>query len=241
MMIRDPKHRKGHNSRVRPDQKAVKGRFGLWRFEEPRSVWQNDEMVTKRTVGGVLSGFGVVALAVAVLSFGGGEAELRYDTIAPPSSTEPRQVMEPPRRVQEVVIDPIASTTTTTTTTTTMPTVVLPPETPCDEWAPLALKVGWPAEELPKLMRIMYRESRCNWDSHNLTDPVSGSRGLLQVNGYWCRPSQYTAQGWLQDRGVLNVCDDLFVPEVNLQAGLLIWLYGEEKHGCGWGPWAMGC
>jgi hypothetical protein len=236
--MRDRRHRKGSNPRVRRGQTAVRGRFGLWQFEGPRNVWQNDEMVTKRTVGGVLSGFGVTALAVALLSFGGGEAEMRYATIPPPSSTEPRPVMEPPRRVTEVSLDPAPETTTTTTT---MPTVVLPPETPCDQWAPLALQVGWPAEELPKLMRIMYRESRCNWDSHNQTDPASGSRGLLQVNGYWCRPSQWSERGWLQDRGVLETCDDLFDPETNIRAALMIWWYGVEKHGCGWGPWSFGC
>lgn len=236
------KPRRGHNPRIRAGQNAVRGPFGLWRFDVPRSVWQNDEMVTKRTAGGILSGCGVVALVVALLSFGGGEAELRYDTIAPPAPTEPRQVTEPPRRPQEVVLDPVVETTTTVpATTTTLPIPGLTPETPCQMWAPLAVQVGWPVEQIPKLLRIMWRESRCTWDAHNMTDPVSGSRGLLQVNGYWCRPNQYTAQGWLQDRGVLNLCDDLFIPEVNLRSALLIWLYGEEKHGCGWGPWAMGC
>ena len=112
----------------------------------------------------------------------------------------------------------------------------------CGEWRELALMVGWPAEEWPTLSYVLYRESRCNVDSHNKTDPMSGSRGLMQVNGYWCRPSKWSQSGWLQDRGILSVCDDLYNPEVNLRAGLAIWLYGVDKHGCGWrGPWATPC
>jgi hypothetical protein len=159
------------------------------------------------------------------------------------------------------------STTTTVVTTTAAPTTQ-PPATPaptttttfpdlsgvdfkqiardtygkCGEWRELALLVGWPAEEWPTLSYVLYRESRCNIGSHNKTDPMSGSRGLMQINGYWCRPSQWSKAGWLQDRGILTTCDDLYNPEINLRAGLAIWLYGEEKHGCGWrGPWATPC
>lgn len=112
----------------------------------------------------------------------------------------------------------------------------------CGQWHDLAISVGWPESEWPKLSKIMFRESRCHWSSHNKTDPNSGSRGLLQINGYWCRKSQFTAHGWLQDLGILNVCDDLFNPTTNLRAGLAMWQYGEDKYGCGWrGPWATSC
>lgn len=112
----------------------------------------------------------------------------------------------------------------------------------CGEWHDLAMAVGWPADQWPTLSYVLYRESRCNIDSHNKTDPMSGSRGLMQVNGYWCRPSKWSQAGWLQDRGILSVCDDLYNPEVNLRAGLAIWRYGVDKHGCGWrGPWATPC
>lgn len=112
----------------------------------------------------------------------------------------------------------------------------------CGEWLELALMVGWPIEEWPTLSYVLYRESRCNIGSHNKTDPMSGSRGLMQINGYWCKPTKYSKAGWLQDQGILSKCDDLYDPVINLRAGLAIWMYGEAKHGCGWkGPWATRC
>lgn len=112
----------------------------------------------------------------------------------------------------------------------------------CGEWKMLALSIGWPEEQWPTLSKVLFRESRCNPLSHNMSDPVSGSRGLMQINGYWCKPSKYSQNGWLQDHGILSECADLFVPDINLSAGLAIWLYGEQKHGCGWsGPWATSC
>lgn len=112
----------------------------------------------------------------------------------------------------------------------------------CGQWYDLAIAVGWPKEEWSTMSYVLHRESRCNIGSHNKTDPASGSRGLMQINGYWCRPSKWSEKGWLQDKGILSTCDDLFDPEINLRAGLAIWQYGEEKHGCGWrGPWATRC
>jgi hypothetical protein len=177
-------------------------------------------------------------------------------------STPERNAVSLIAPVTEQMLDPV--TTTSTTTTTTAPPITLAPAfvaedkqiqvAPmtvdearalygrCGEWRELALSIGWPAKEWPTLSRVLYRESRCNIDSWNKTDPASGSRGLMQINGYWCRKSQWSQAGWLQDRGVLSTCEDLFIPEVNLKAGLLIWMYGEEKHGCGWrGPWATPC
>lgn len=112
----------------------------------------------------------------------------------------------------------------------------------CGEWRELALQIGWPEEEWWTMSHVLYRESRCSTISHYKADPMSGSRGLMQINGYWCRPNKWSSKGWLQDQGILNTCDDLFDPEINLRAGLAIWLYGENKHGCGWrGPWATSC
>jgi len=108
----------------------------------------------------------------------------------------------------------------------------------CAQWRDLAIEVGWPAEEWDRLNYVIWRESRCDPSAHNKSDPAGGSRGLIQINGFWCRKNQNTAQGYLQDNGVLQTCEDLFDPRTNLAAGLVIWTYGVDKHGCGWGPWS---
>ena len=114
----------------------------------------------------------------------------------------------------------------------------------CGEWKLLAEQIGWPAEEWPIISKVLYRESRCNIGSWNRDDPATGSRGLMQINGSWCLPNKWNPHpaGWLGALGILTSCEDLFQPEVNLRAGLAIWLYGEERYGCGWrGPWATPC
>lgn len=103
----------------------------------------------------------------------------------------------------------------------------------------LAVEVGWPVEELPMLDRVARRESGAdcgNTDrnlSHNQADPMGGSRGTMQINGYWCTPVRYNPAvgGWLGEHGVLDDCADLFNTTINLKAALLIWQRS------GWGPW----
>ncbi len=111
----------------------------------------------------------------------------------------------------------------------------------CGEWHDLAISVGWTEAQWPKLSHVLHRESRCNIGSFNRTDPNGGSRGLMQINGYWCRKNKYNPSGWLQAKGILNTCDDLYNPEVNLRAGLAMWQYSQERNKCGWRPWATRC
>jgi hypothetical protein len=108
----------------------------------------------------------------------------------------------------------------------------------CAQWRDLALEVGWPAEQWDRLNYVIWRESRCIPSVHNKNDPASGSRGLMQINGFWCRKNSNTPRGYLQDNGVLQTCEDLFDPRTNLTAGLVIWKYGVDKRKCGWGPWS---
>jgi len=79
---------------------------------------------------------------------------------------------------------------------------------------------------------VMWRESRC--------DPLADSgpdHGLFQINRYWCKPSRYTANGWLQDRQLVVDCDSLFDPATNAASALAIWHYSEDKNGDGFLPW----
>lgn len=111
----------------------------------------------------------------------------------------------------------------------------------CGEYHDLAISVGWNEAQWKKLSFVMYRESRCNTMSYNRNDPNGGSRGLIQINGYWCRKNKYNPSGWLQAKGILSNCDQLFTPEVNLRAGLAMWNYSQARNGCGWKPWATRC
>ena len=107
------------------------------------------------------------------------------------------------------------------------------PDWRCDEWIPLAREVGWPEELLPKLSYVMYRETRCRPDQHNPDDPMGGSNGLTQINQFWCKPTRYWPDGWLQTNGVLDHCDDLYDPRVSLEASLAIY------RNSGWSPWGL--
>ncbi len=125
------------------------------------------------------------------------------------------------------------------TTTTTAP---LPFDPVCGTGLMrLALEVGWPADQLPMLDRVARRESGgdCgNLDtnpSHNAADPMGGSYGTMQINGFWCTRTTYNRHdaGWLGERGILTSCGDLHNVTVNLRAALLIWQRG------GWSAWGF--
>jgi len=107
------------------------------------------------------------------------------------------------------------------------------PDWRCDEWMETARAVGWEEEDLPKLSYVIYRESRCFPDRHNPDDPMGGSNGLMQINQFWCKPTQYWPNGWLQSHNILNHCDDLYDPTINLTAGLAI------RQNSGWSPWGV--
>lgn len=142
-------------------------------------------------------------------------------------------------------VNATTTTSTTTTTTTTVPetttstTTTVPDQIQgfdvnnyhCPEFYDLAMQVGWEQKHWPKLSHIIYRESRCHPDSWNRADPGTGSRGLTQINSFWCTPNKNNPTGFLQANGALNTCDDLFRPRVSLKASLVIFQRS------GWNPW----
>jgi len=115
----------------------------------------------------------------------------------------------------------------TTTTSTTLPALV----TTCAQVATLALAEGLPPSELETALRVAVRESRCTSDAFNASDPNGGSYSIYQINGFWCRPSKYWPTGWLQAKGIVETCNDLFDPTTNTRAMVAIW------HNSGWLPW----
>lgn len=118
-------------------------------------------------------------------------------------------------------------------TTTTSSTLFIDPyASACEQFSALAVNIGWPLDQRTVLESIMKRESgpNCNPSAFNRKDPNGGSRGLLQINGFW--------NSWLIERGIISKPRDLLHAQTNLRAGLEIYNYGVERYGFGWGPWS---
>lgn len=129
---------------------------------------------------------------------------------------------------------PIQAQAATTTSSTTTVWIEPQPKSECEIALQLALDVGWPADQMATLARVLWRESRCTpGPVHNPDDPMGGSRGLLQINGFWCTPSKSWPVGWLQAKNIVTDCDDLYDSATNLRAGLAIW------RNSSWHPWAI--
>ena len=117
--------------------------------------------------------------------------------------------------------------------TTVITTPITQPDA-CQTVYNMAKHVGWPESELATVVAVAYRESRCLPDAFNATDTVGQSYGTMQVNDFWCLPSKYYPNGYMQAYGLLTVCDDLFDLETNLRAALNIWRYSN-----GWRAWSL--
>ena len=117
--------------------------------------------------------------------------------------------------------------------TTVVTTPITQPDA-CQTVFDMAQHVGWPEHELTQLLAIAYRESRCNPDAFNATDPNGGSAGVMQINYFWCKPSQYWPNGYLQAHGLLEDCSELFNLETNLRSALAIYRYSD-----GWRAWSI--
>jgi len=133
-----------------------------------------------------------------------------------------------------ITVAPTTTTTTTTTTTMLAPVVYQATHAECVPFLSLAVAVGWTESKLPMLERVMWKESRCQPHQHFAGDPNGGSHGLTQINGFWCQPSRYHENGYLQHLELLRSCDDLYDPVVNLRAALAIYTYGDS-----WSPWGL--
>jgi hypothetical protein len=118
--------------------------------------------------------------------------------------------------------------------TTTLATTPITQPDACETVYNMARHVGWPEAELTKVVAVAYRESRCLPDAFNGADTVGQSYGAMQINDFWCLPSKYYANGYMQAYGLLTVCDDLFDLETNMRAALNIWRYSN-----GWRAWSL--
>jgi hypothetical protein len=118
-------------------------------------------------------------------------------------------------------------------TTTLITTPITQPDA-CGEVFNMAKHVGFPEHELATVVAIAYRESRCQPDAFNANDPNGGSNGVMQINQFWCKPSRYWPNGYLQAYGLIKTCDDLFDLEHNMRSALAIYRYSE-----GWRAWSL--
>lgn len=102
----------------------------------------------------------------------------------------------------------------------------------CVEWIDEALNAGWQADELPRLMRIMYRESRCIPTACGETDSPHIRKcrdwGLLQINDYSWK-STIRSMGWH--------IEEMMNPTENLRFARWLYEYSLDRNGNGWLPW----
>ena len=139
---------------------------------------------------------------------------------------------------QTATVNTFANITSTTISTTTTSTVPVPPDARCPMWWSLALSVGFTAEQMPTLDRVLHRESRCDETQLNASDPNGGSVGLTQINRFWCLPSRYYPDGYLQTMQILSTCDELYEPLINLRAALALVEYSRSVGLSEWHQWA---
>ncbi len=113
-------------------------------------------------------------------------------------------------------------------TTTTSSTLFIDPyATAAEQFAALAVNLGWPVAEYATLAKVIQRESNGIAIAVNPNDPMTGSYGLMQINGFWCKGEN----SFLQKAGLITSCEMLLDPQINLRAGLIIFTRS------GWSPW----
>ena len=142
----------------------------------------------------------------------------------PPAPTPADKVVH-----YEYTADAVPVPALPSTTLTTQPSA---PKSLCEQVFDTAKAIGWPADQLGMLVAIAQRESRCQPDAFNPSDPNGGSYGIMQINGFWCQPSRYWPNGYLQAYGLLTKCTDLYDRETNLRSALAIYRYSN-----GWRAW----
>lgn len=100
------------------------------------------------------------------------------------------------------------------------------PTPQCTEWWDVARSAGWAEEDLPRLGRIMYKESTCRPGAISPTKDY----GLTQIN-WAAHGSRLTGLGITRE--------DLLDPYTNLVQAKYIADSAASWAGCKWQPWYM--
>jgi hypothetical protein len=100
---------------------------------------------------------------------------------------------------------------------------------PCSEWAQPALENGWTEADLPTLLPIIHRESRCQPDAirYGTSRTRPADVGLLQINQIH-RPT-------LARIGLEHL--DMQDPALNLQFGRWLFDWHKDRGLDPWSPW----
>ena len=114
------------------------------------------------------------------------------------------------------------------------PVSPIPEDWLCTQWYDVSIEAGFTHDDWPALGVIMWRESRCFPNVHNGRDPNTGSFGLAQINGYWCRGGGLRTLGWPSG----NLCQSMFDPLTNLQAARSIVQYDRDRGNCDYRQWS---
>ena len=123
-----------------------------------------------------------------------------------------------------------------------LPKAIPNPVDSCDEVRSLALDLGFDPITLPKVIKIINRESRCTESAINktLNKDKSIDYGLAQINDRtWCKGSRFLGTGYLQSKKIINSCVDLLDAETNLLAMAELMRYSTGSTGCPFTPWRM--
>lgn len=106
----------------------------------------------------------------------------------------------------------------------------------CVEYIDEAIAAGWHSHELPRLMRIMHRESRCIPDACSTPDQPHQRKcrdwGLMQIN-------DYSWKSMIRKEGFTMA--DMHDPQTNLVFARHLYELSENTNGCGWTPWNGTC
>ena len=138
-------------------------------------------------------------------------------SVLPPDSSATAPAIVDPYPVEDTY--PVESPQRPLAAPQTRPTV---PEGYCPQIFETAPLVGFSDPETVLLARIAWLESRCIEDIRGDLDR-GVSYGILQIHGpTWCEPSRYWPNGYLQTKGVLDKCEDLFDPAISVVAAAFI-------------------
>ena len=105
----------------------------------------------------------------------------------------------------------------------------------CPKAIAIAIQAGFTKKDLPKLDKIVYRESRCNPKSVGYNRRADGSvwsidYGLTQINNYsWIT--------YLRDRNIIKKSTDLLHPFTNMKAARALYNYSLQNGGDPWRQW----